>query len=1024
MSLNGHEHLKQTEELPGIRKEVEEALRDGGDESLRQASHKIKERFTGALRHALVESTLDVYGLLGSNFMDPLDFAGDYSQGWGNYPYTSPAYYIQSMKRGEVLPAYLYEQQLRIYRDRSRKLCQENEYAICAVENRKNYAVGAEGFQYKAVPAKKERTEGIDALLARTQWVIDHWVEHNDLAEYAKDVMLRLDKDGDAFTRYFPQPSGLVTIRTVEAEHVRAPSANYGPHYSFGIQTDPEDVETREGYWIVTDPVNKGWVPEFVPADEICHIKLNTPRSAKRGLPTFYPCEQLLRIASDLLVGVAKNANHRAKIAMVRTVTGALADAARSMLDELKDVNVMDPNTGQSINVEKFQWGTILTQPDTVKTEFPNANFESGNFEVALAMILRAVAARLVMPEWMLSVDASNSNFSSSMIAEAPSTKAFEDLQEMLLRRFGANRMRSRESMVWYQIRHAVRVGLLPPETLVLVKIECKGPSLVVRDKTGEAQQNTVYYQMRAKSKRIIQMENNWDPEQVDKDFAEEDAENIERQQAMAAVMSQQQPQPGPEAGGGDSGPTAGQQDAIPGVPVEDLNVQSYDEGGQGGQPPAGRVPTREAKETPIPIEEAYNGEFKIHPSQGDGYKIVTPHGYIDYRHRPDDKVNEIWWVESHKKNHGSDLVDLMQKHHPADAIAWGVTSHAGEDLRERWHTKNPKVDSITGPHDGQFDPFGHENEDEDDDEPIEESAWHDIPADVLIGVLVEAVAVPASVPLVEEGPDPQPKPVAYTPTAHKKVRSALEKGIMDDAAAEPLGGGTSGSYKVSLDTGHHAVHKPAAMERSFRSTVPEGEMYKREAAASSVADLAGMHDLVPATVIKDHEHHGVGSLQHFRQGKVARMLPDNDKFGDNARDIARAGTFDYLIGNTDRHSGNWLVSPENKLQLIDHGHSFPTGDEHWSIHSTPHRNQKLHHAAADIEAPIPKEFHKMKWEDVEGALRKHGLGDAEIGHTRHRFNQIQRASHVHQLRHAHTASEDKAAAADEGNAGSPSDFS
>ena len=557
---------------------------------------KATQSFKGALRAALVESTLDVYGLFGTNFLDPLDFVGDMDNGWGNYPYTSPAYYIQNMKRGEVLPAYLYEQQLRIYRDRSRKLCQENEFAICATENRKNYAVGAEGFQYKAVSAHPDCTP---KLLERTQRVIDGCVEHNDLAEYAKDVMLRCDKDGEAFTRYFPQDSGLVSIRTVEAEHVRAPNADYGPHYSFGIQTKPDDVETREGYWVVENPTQKGWIPTFVPAEEICHIKINTPRSAKRGLPTFYPCEQLLRIASDLLIGVAKNANHRAKIAMVRTVTGALQDAAQSMLDELKDVNIMDPTSGQSISVEQFRWGQILTQPDNVKLEFPNANFESSNFQIALQMLLRTVAARLIMPEWMLSVDASNANYSSSMIAEAPSTKAFEDLQKMLMRRFGVNRMRSRESIIWYQVRHAVRVGLLPPETLHLVQIECEGPSLVVRDQQGEATTNNTYFQMRLKSGRIIQQEQGWDPEQVEKDFAEDDKKNLQRQQQQMKAMQPPAGAPGAPAGNPSGQPQPGQTPPT----GQDDRGNSFKPDGTSGAPPAGRMPTKEGMWFDIPSD-------------------------------------------------------------------------------------------------------------------------------------------------------------------------------------------------------------------------------------------------------------------------------------------------------------------------------------------------------------------------------------------------------------------------------------
>ena len=112
--------------------------------------------------------------------------------------------------------------------------------------------------------------------------------------------------------------------------------------------------------------------------------------------------------------------------------------------------------------------------------------------------------------------------------------------------------------------------------------------------------------------------------------------------------------------------------------------------------------------------------QVKIEPSQGDGWKISTPHGYIDYRHVSDGDgdVNEIWWVESHQRGHGSDLVDLMQKHHPALAVAWGATSQSGDALRKRWHKKHPQISCIdSGPFEGQFDPFGHDDVDDLDDD-------------------------------------------------------------------------------------------------------------------------------------------------------------------------------------------------------------------------------------------------------------------------------------------------------------------
>ena len=113
-----------------------------------------------------------------------------------------------------------------------------------------------------------------------------------------------------------------------------------------------------------------------------------------------------------------------------------------------------------------------------------------------------------------------------------------------------------------------------------------------------------------------------------------------------------------------------------------------------------------------------------IESSQGDGWKISTPHGYIDYRHviGGDGDVNEIWWVESHRRAHGSELVDLMQEHHPALAVAWGATSQSGDALRKRWHKKHPQILCIEGPFEGQFDPFGHDNDldnDLDDDEDL-----------------------------------------------------------------------------------------------------------------------------------------------------------------------------------------------------------------------------------------------------------------------------------------------------------------
>lgn len=103
--------------------------------------------------------------------------------------------------------------------------------------------------------------------------------------------------------------------------------------------------------------------------------------------------------------------------------------------------------------------------------------------------------------------------------------------------------------------------------------------------------------------------------------------------------------------------------------------------------------------------------EYTISPAPDgtpNAYVIRTKFGYIEYVHKDEwgDSVNEVWWVESKKKGHGSELVDLMQKNHPAEAIAWGVTSQSGKALADKWHRNNPEIDRIEGPHEGQFNPF------------------------------------------------------------------------------------------------------------------------------------------------------------------------------------------------------------------------------------------------------------------------------------------------------------------------------
>lgn len=102
------------------------------------------------------------------------------------------------------------------------------------------------------------------------------------------------------------------------------------------------------------------------------------------------------------------------------------------------------------------------------------------------------------------------------------------------------------------------------------------------------------------------------------------------------------------------------------------------------------------------------NDGHRIREDQGDGFRIDTDFGFIQYR--PAEGCNEVWWIESHRRGGGAKLMGLMLQHHPAEVVAWGATSVAGQAFRKKWHAAHPEVDDATAggrvPFEGQFDPY------------------------------------------------------------------------------------------------------------------------------------------------------------------------------------------------------------------------------------------------------------------------------------------------------------------------------
>lgn len=253
--------------------------------------------------------------------------------------------------------------------------------------------------------------------------------------------------------------------------------------------------------------------------------------------------------------------------------------------------------------------------------------------------------------------------------------------------------------------------------------------------------------------------------------------------------------------------------------------------------------------------------------------------------------------------------------------------------------------------------------------------------------------AQPPSSVRQQPGPSPADTPLAVT---------ARSLAASPTTSSKPLRGGANGSYKVNID-GMDAVWKPADEERYLRHNIDVGTYYRREAAAYSIASAVDIGHLVPVTVERQ-EGNRVGSVQQWVEGTVAfKYLIDEgayedvfsdsnvreDRIGSEFRRIVDAGeespiyngeddlklaaAFDYLIGNSDRHAGNWMLDNGGKLRLIDHGLAFPQGSDVYEIMS------HLFYRCIDDKHQIPDAVASWDEQRIKDELAAHNIEPSAI---------------------------------------------
>lgn len=418
----------------------------------------------GTLNDEAASTLMEAFDLM-ANFVDPFDrFRGPNGQIWQDVG-------SAGLWSDTDCSNFKTEKELSDAREYCRLLARRNPYAINIHENMVNYIVG-DGHKYTVV-AKEGQTVGDDTL-ATVQKILDEWCYDNKWSQIQQESVLRLDRDGEFFRRLFVG-GGDVKVRFVEPHQVAAPEGMVDPNKAFGIETEPDDVQTVINYWIDGTPVD----PE-----EIQHVKLNVDSNVRRGVPTTWPIGELLRVAVKVEMNIGKVAAIQTKVAIIERFEGATKTGLQGLSNAQTLFTSTDQASGRTTNVEQMDDGQIIRARKGYDMEYPAGGIDVTKFGGGAQFMLRCAASRICFPEFMFTSDASNANYSSTMVAEGPAVRMFE-------RRQAVHKAADLE-ILWMVLTEAAGANAIPASVLEQIEIQTEAPTLAVRDGLAEAQENEI----------------------------------------------------------------------------------------------------------------------------------------------------------------------------------------------------------------------------------------------------------------------------------------------------------------------------------------------------------------------------------------------------------------------------------------------------------------------------------------------------------------------------------------------------
>jgi capsid protein len=262
--------------------------------------------------------------------------------------------------------------------------------------------------------------------------------------------------------------------------------------------TAPEDAETPVAYLRI-DPAS-GRLAERIDAADMLHTRIGVDSNQPRGVTIFLPILHMLECFNKWVETELLARKLQSSIVLWRKVQGGPQQAA-SFADGL--ASGTEPDAGGARR-EAVRPGTILTTSHGTEVQFlqPNTNF--GDAVPLGRVLLLCTAAGAGLPEFMLTSDASNANFASTMVAEGPAVKLFQCEQQFFAGEF---------TRLWrWVMGDAAALGLLPSDFDERIEPAWTFPQLVNRDRPRERMADVRLVESRILSRAEVARRDGADP--------------------------------------------------------------------------------------------------------------------------------------------------------------------------------------------------------------------------------------------------------------------------------------------------------------------------------------------------------------------------------------------------------------------------------------------------------------------------------------------------------------------------------